>query len=55
MRERLEEAEEESDPIGRGAVSRNLDPRDLSGIEPQTRQHTLAGPRLLTHIQERTA
>ena len=30
IREKLEEAEEEGDPVGGPAVSINLDPRDLS-------------------------
>jgi hypothetical protein len=30
------------DPIGRSAVSINLDPQDLSDTGPLTRQHTLA-------------
>ena len=55
MREKLEEAEEEGNPIGRPAVSTNLDHRDDSDTEPPTRQHTLAGMRLPTHIQQRTA
>jgi hypothetical protein len=38
IREKLEEAEEEGDPIGRPAVSTNLDSRDLSDTEPPTRQ-----------------
>ena len=49
IKERLEEVEEEGDPIGRPAVSTNLDPRDLSDTEPPTRQHTLAGLRPQTH------
>jgi hypothetical protein len=36
--ERLEGAEEESNPIGRPAVSTNLDSRDLSDTEPPTNQ-----------------
>ena len=51
----MEEAEEESDPMGRPAVSTNLDPGDLSDTEASTSQHTLAGSRSLTHIQQRTA
>ena len=43
--ERLEEAEEEGDPIGRPGVSTNPDPQDLSDTEPPTRQDTLAGPK----------
>jgi hypothetical protein len=37
---KLEEAEEEGDPIGRQAVITNLDPKDLSYSEPPTRQRT---------------
>ena len=42
------------DPIGRSAVSTNLDPQDLLDTEPPTRQHTLADMRPPTHIQQRT-
>ena len=45
IRKRLEETEEEGNPIGRPAVSTNLDPWDLSDTEPPTRQHTLADMR----------
>jgi hypothetical protein len=45
IRERLEEAEEEGDPIGRPAVSTNLDPQYLPDIETTTRQPTGAGLR----------
>jgi hypothetical protein len=54
-RERLKEAKEEGDSIGRPAVSTNLDPQDLSDTEPPTRQHTPAEMRLPTHRQQRTA
>ena len=36
---KLEEAEEEGNPIGRPAVSTNLNPKDLSKTGPPTRQH----------------
>jgi hypothetical protein len=52
--ERLEEVEEEGDPIGKPAVCTKLDFQDLSDIEPPIRQHTLAGPRSWTYIQHRT-
>ena len=55
IREKLEEAEDDGAPIGRTAVSTSLDPMDLSGTEPTTRQHTLADMRLPTHIQQRTS
>ena len=48
--ERLEEAEEEGDPIGRPAVSTNMDLQDLSDTEPPTRQHIPADMRPPTHI-----
>jgi|UPI0000F49788 hypothetical protein len=51
----LKETEVDGDPIGRPAVSTNLDPRDLSDTEPPTRQHTPDDMRLWTHIQQRTA
>ena len=54
IRKRLEETEEEGNPTGRPAVSTNLDPWDLSDTESPTRQHTWAGLRLWTHIQQRT-
>jgi hypothetical protein len=34
----------------RKATSLNLDPSELPETEPPTRQHTLAGPKLLKHI-----
>ena len=37
IRERLEEAGEENDPLGETAVSINLDLRDFSNTEPLTR------------------
>jgi hypothetical protein len=55
IKEKLEEAEEEGNPIGRPAVSINLDPQDLSDIELPTRQHIPADVRLPTHKQQRTA
>jgi hypothetical protein len=55
MRKELEEDEEEGDPIGRTAVSTNLDHQDLSDTEPPTRQHTSSDMRPPTHIQQRTA
>jgi hypothetical protein len=61
IRERLEEAEEEGNPVGGPAFSINWDPtcssppRDLSNTGPTTRQHTPADIRLPTHIQQRTA
>jgi hypothetical protein len=42
-------------PIGKPAISTKQDRRDLSENEPPTRQHILAGPRTLTHTQQRTA
>jgi hypothetical protein len=51
----LEETEEEGDPVGKPAVSINLDPQDLSDTEPSTRQHIKVDMRLPTHIQQRTA
>jgi hypothetical protein len=50
IREKLENAEEEGNPIGRPAVSTNMDPWDCSDTEPQTRQHTPADMRSPTHI-----
>lgn len=52
---RLEEVEEQCDPMGRQAVSIYMNPRNLSGTEPPTSHHTLAGLRPPTHIQYRTA
>jgi len=45
IREKLEEAEEGGDSIGRTAISTNPHPRDLSDTEPPTRQHTPADMR----------
>ena len=53
--EKLEEAEEEGDPIGRPVVSTNLDSHDLSDTEPPPRQHTPVDMRPPTHIHQRTA
>jgi hypothetical protein len=50
----LEEVEE-GDPIGRPAVSTNLNPWDLSDTEPPARQHTWTDLGPLTHIQQRAA
>jgi hypothetical protein len=55
IRERLDEVEEEDDPIQRPAVSANLNPWDLSDTEPPTRQHRLPALRPWTLIQKRTA
>jgi hypothetical protein len=55
IREKLEEAEEEGDPVGGLAVSINLDPRDLSDTGLPTGQHIPADMRPPTHIQQRTA
>jgi hypothetical protein len=49
--ERLKEAEEKGEPVGRPAVSINLDPRDLSNTRPPNRQHASADMRPPTHIQ----
>jgi hypothetical protein len=46
---------EEDNPTRRPTASTNLGPQNLSNTEPPTRQHTLADPRLQTHIQQRTA
>jgi hypothetical protein len=53
--ERLEEAKEEGDPVGRPAVSTNLDSRHLSETGPPNKQHTLADMRPPTHKQQKTA
>jgi hypothetical protein len=53
IRERLEEAEEKGNPIGRPAVLTNLHSRGLSDTEPS--QHPSADIRLLIHIGQRTA
>jgi hypothetical protein len=52
--EKLKEAEQESSPNDRPAVSTDLDPQDLSDTETPTRQHTPAEMRLWTHIKQRT-
>jgi hypothetical protein len=54
IREKVEVAEEDSDPIGRPAVSTNLDPQDLSDTELPNRQNTPADMRPPTCIQQRT-
>jgi hypothetical protein len=40
IREKQEEAEEETDPVGETAVSINLTHRDLSNTGPSNRQYT---------------
>jgi hypothetical protein len=45
----------EGDPIGRTAVSTNLDTQGLSATEPPTKQHTSADMRPPTPVQQRTA
>jgi hypothetical protein len=60
IREKLEEAEEEGDHIGKPAVSTNLKPPPprpprSSDTEPLTRQHTPADMSRQTQIQQRTA
>jgi hypothetical protein len=52
---KLEEAEEEGNPVGGPVVSINLDSQDLSDSRPATRQHIPADMRPPTHIQQRTA
>ena len=42
IRAKLKEAEEVGNPIGKPAVSTNLDPRYISDTELTTRQHTPA-------------
>ena len=55
IRERLGEAEEDYDFIGRPEISTNLDPSDLSDTEPPNRKHTLADVRPPTYIERKTA
>ena len=55
MREKLEEAEEEGNPVWGQAVSFNLDLQDLSDTEPPIRQNIQADMMPQTHIQQRTA
>ena len=52
IREKLEEAEAEGDPVGGPAVSTNLDPQDLSDTETPAREHTSAHMRPPTHTAE---
>jgi hypothetical protein len=53
IRKNLEEAEGEQDPVGRPAVSTNLEPCDLLDTERPTRKHTPAHMRIPTHIHQR--
>jgi hypothetical protein len=55
IRERLKEAEEESNSLGGQAVSINLDHQDLSNTEPPNRMHIPTDMRSSTYIQQRTA
>ena len=48
--ERMEEGEEEGDPIGIPAMSTNLDPSELPDIELHQIQDTGADPRPQTQI-----
>jgi hypothetical protein len=51
--EKLEEAEEEDNPVERPVVSINLDSQELSVTGPPTRQHTATNMRLPnTHTVE---
>jgi len=52
IREKLEEAEEEGNPVGGPAVSINTDSWHLSDTGSPTRQRTLAEMRPPTHIQQ---
>jgi hypothetical protein len=55
LREKLEEAQEEGNPIRRPTDSTSLEPQDLLDTEPPTRQHTPADMNPWTPIQQRTA
>ena len=55
VRQRTEGMEEDSNPIGRPTVSKNMDPWELPVTEPPTKEHTLAGPRPPKHMQQRAA
>jgi hypothetical protein len=52
---KLEEAEEEGDPVGGPAVLINPYPQYFSDTVPPTRQHTPVDMRPPTHIQQRAA
>ena len=54
IRGKLEDDEEEGDPVGGPAVSINLDPWDLSYTGPPNRQHISADMKPPTHIEQRT-
>jgi hypothetical protein len=49
IRGRIKEAKGEGDPIGRPAVSTNIDSRELLETEP-IQEHTQADLRPLTHM-----
>ena len=51
IREKLDENEEEGDPVGGPALSINVDPLDLSKIGPPIWQDTTADMRPPTHMQ----
>jgi hypothetical protein len=55
IREKLEEIEEEGDPIRRPAISVKLNSRDLSDTEPQNRWQTPGDKRPLAQIHQKTA
>jgi hypothetical protein len=48
--ERMEEAEEKSNPTGRPAVSSNLNPWELPDAKPPTRQYACTGLKPLAHM-----
>jgi hypothetical protein len=54
IREKLEDAEEDCDPVGEPTVSINLDPCDLSDTGSPTRQQTPTNVKPATHKQQRT-
>ena len=49
---RTEGAEEDCNPIGRTTESTNLDPSELPGTKPKTKEHTWAGSWLWAHVLE---
>ena len=55
IREKLEEADEEGDPVEGPEVSINLDLRRISETEPSIRQDTWTGIRSLALVEHRTA
>jgi hypothetical protein len=50
VRRKTEGVERDCNPIGRTTASTNLDPSELPGIKPPTKEHTWAGSWPQAHV-----